>query len=96
MRGKGAPRANRPPPRKTQPPPTPQNPTAPRDPAKPNRPHPAPPRPATANQNPLSRHAPLRQVLADLALDALQGVVDRLAIAAQAPADLLVGVAVEV
>src|SRR4051812_50090030 len=36
------------------------------------------------------------QVCADLALDALQGVVDRLGVAAEALADLLVAVAVEV
>src|SRR5450755_1100066 len=45
---------------------------------------------------PLRRHAPLREMGADLALDALKGVVDRLRVAADTAADLLVGVAVEV
>jgi hypothetical protein len=38
----------------------------------------------------------LQEVRADLALDALQRVVHRLAVAAKPAADLLVGVAVEI
>ena len=44
----------------------------------------------------LCRHAPLGQMLSDLPLDPLERVVDGLAVAADPPADLLVGVAVEI
>ena len=49
-------------------------------------------------RGPLSYAGTLRsdRWCADLALDALQRVVDGLAVAAQPPADLLIGVAVEV
>src|SRR6202011_4910437 len=44
----------------------------------------------------LCRDGPFGQVLANLALDPLERVVDGLAVTAQFPPDLLVGVAVEV